>query len=107
MPRLATGRLVETPAEITKSIRTFIEEDGILDLRTFENKVLVTGYDFLVDSGKKILQRWQEALGSTNNIAVNGELLDDDWSEEDLHASLSGLGEEFRRSDTCLKRDWP
>ena len=54
VPDLAIGRLVETTDEIIGTIATFISQDGILDLTdpAETNKVLITGYAFLIDSGQ-------------------------------------------------------
>ena len=93
MPDLAVGRLVETPAEIIKTISTFISRDGVLDLTLLDkdegrHKVLVTGYDFLLDSGSVIRERWKSVLddmGGDNSLApVDGKLISEDWGERGL-----------------------
>ncbi|MCP4590189.1 MAG: beta-propeller fold lactonase family protein [bacterium] len=93
IPDLAVGRLVENPDEIITAVATFISQDGVLDLSTLDqgtgHKVLVTGYDFLLDSGKRIRERWKNALGVSlphddNSLApVDGMLLGQDWDESD------------------------
>ena len=71
LPDLSVGRLVETPAEITTTIATFIGQDGVLDLSTLDpatgRKVLVTGYDFLQDSAALIRDRWKAVFGATGS----------------------------------------
>jgi hypothetical protein len=91
LPNLSVGRLVETPDEITTTIATFISQDGVLDLQALHpatgHKVLVTGYDFLIDAGRRIRARWKEALGlplphdDTDLEPVDGLLLTSAWDE--------------------------
>ncbi len=91
VPDLAVGRLVENPEDIIITISSFISRDGILDLRALDadtgHKVLITGYDFLRDSGRVIRERWKNALGlprphANRSIApVNGTLLTE-WDED-------------------------
>src|SRR5262249_33528102 len=61
LPDLAVGRLVETPAEITTAIATFISQEGVLDISAggMTHKVLVTGYDFLTDAGVAVRSQWK------------------------------------------------
>ena len=91
LPDFAVGRLVENPEEIVTTIATFISQDGVLDLQALHpstgHKVLVTGYDFLIDSGRRIRRRWKDALrlplphddGALE--PVDGRLLTLDWGE--------------------------
>lgn len=88
LPDLMLGRLVESPEEIVKAIAAFISRDGILDLTAgpSDHKVLVTGYDFLVDSASRIRRRWKNAFGLSEPhddhalSPVDGRLLSDTWS---------------------------
>lgn len=102
LPELSVGRLVETPDEITTTIATFISQDGVLDLQALHpatgHKVLVTGYDFLIDAGRRIRARWKEALGlplpheDADLEPVDGFLLTPAWDEAavaDRRAALS------------------
>ncbi|HEX7185935.1 MAG TPA: C25 family cysteine peptidase, partial [Thermoanaerobaculia bacterium] len=97
LPDLAAGRLVETPEEIIATIARFISKDGLLDLSALGeqgHKVLVTGYDFLIDAGRKVRQRWESALDQAGGgiAPVNGALLTPDWGEssvEDRRQALS------------------
>jgi len=99
IPDLAIGRLVETPAEITTTIATFISQDGFLDLVNHDpvddHRVLVTGYDFLIDSGRKIRERWKSRLGlSTGDLSVapvNGVLLSSDWGRATVDTRVNRL----------------
>jgi hypothetical protein len=99
LPDLAVGRLVETPAEITKTISTFIAQDGVLDLSALGpdgHKVMVTGYDFLQDTATEIRSRWKTALNVTtdNPLApVDGTLVGGTWDDDVLRAHLAGNGE--------------
>jgi uncharacterized repeat protein (TIGR01451 family) len=96
LPDFAVGRLVERPEEIVTAIATFINQDGVLDLQALHpstgHKVLVTGYDFLIDSGRRIRRRWKEALDlplphhDGDLEPVDGRLLTTDWGE----ASVAG-----------------
>jgi len=91
LPDLAVGRLVETPAEITRTVNNFIAQNGVLDLKatlgptaSSDSKVLVTGYDFLLDSASALAKDWKDSISST---AVDS-LLGSDWTGPDLRASL-------------------
>jgi len=107
VPDLAVGRLVERPEEIITTIATFISQDGILDVANRDpdddHRVLVTGYDFLLDSGRKIRERWKSRLdvstGDESTAPVNGSLITPDWGEasvadrqDSLESHLGGLG---------------
>lgn len=65
LPDFSIGRLVETPEEISRSINIFLRMNGALDLSSPAElrKVLITGYDFLVDSTLRVSQLWAGALG--------------------------------------------
>jgi uncharacterized repeat protein (TIGR01451 family) len=79
---------------MTTAIATFISQDGVLDLSVLDaeggHKVLVTGYDFLTDSAKKVRGRWKGALGASTpdgSLApVDGSLIGGGWG-------LSTVGE--------------
>ncbi|MCP4660331.1 MAG: hypothetical protein GY856_33435, partial [bacterium] len=82
LPDLAVGRLVETPEEIIYAIAAYISQDGILDLTTTDDRVVVTAYDFLRDSGRQIRRRWNGAFGLPDEpltAFVDGELISPDW----------------------------
>jgi uncharacterized repeat protein (TIGR01451 family) len=94
LPDLSVGRLVESPEEMTTAIATFISQDGVLDLSVLDaasgHKVLVTGYDFLADSAKKVRARWKGAFGASTpdgSLApVDASLIGGNWG-------LSTVGE--------------
>jgi hypothetical protein len=109
VPDLALGRLVETPAEITSVVATFIAQDGVLDLSTVDpdlgHKVLLTGYDFLTSVATQARKRWKAALGvdtPAGSLApVDGSLIGSSWGHGDptaraaeLRAHLAGNGGE-------------
>ncbi len=91
-PELSVGRMVETPEEIGTAIAVFISQDGLLDLTALDpetgHKVLVTGYDFLLDSGRNVRARWKNAFGLPHDDAalapVNGWLLSGRWGEDSV-----------------------
>ncbi|MCP4594345.1 MAG: DUF11 domain-containing protein, partial [bacterium] len=101
IPELAVGRLVEEPAEIITAIATFISQDGVLDLTALYpdpgHKVLVTGYDFLIDVAKKNRRWWKYALGvpephDDDALApVDGQLISQDWGESTVADRRSAL----------------
>lgn len=107
LPEFGIGRLVETPDEIAMTIATFISRDGVLDLAALDSqtdrKVLVTGYDFLLDAGRRIRDQWSQALSlppeDDATTPVDGRLLTPTWGEATvpdrraaLHRALTGEG---------------
>ncbi len=62
IPRVAVGRLVETPAEIGAALAAYIAKEGTLDTSTG----LVSGYDFLSDG----------ATATADRLAVGGRNVD-------------------------------
>jgi hypothetical protein len=59
LPSMAVGRLVETPAEITKQLDAYDASDGILDPSAMDGILtphdgVVTGYDFMTDEATRI-----------------------------------------------------
>jgi uncharacterized repeat protein (TIGR01451 family) len=98
IPDLSVGRLVETPTEIVKAAATFISQDGVLDLSDAswaERKVLVTGYDFLVDTAGQVRSDWKGALGVSTpdgSVApVDGALVGSDWGLGDVAQRRAAL----------------
>ena len=81
LPDLATGRLVETPSEIMASVDTFIAQDGQTNL----NQVLVTGYDFLMDSATTMKNSYTGA-GKT----VHDHISNTGWTASDMESDLFG-----------------
>jgi len=101
LPDLAAGRLVEEPAEIITAIATFISQNGLLDLTALDpatgHKVLLTGYDFLIDSAKKNRRWWKNALDlpephDDDALApVDGQLISEDWGKPTVAERRSAL----------------
>lgn len=85
---LPVGRLVEEPQEIIQTIATYIIKDGILDLGNpavpEARKVLITGYDFLEDSARRALSRWQSA----GYPLADSELIGQNWTKAQLRTRL-------------------
>ncbi|MCP4590183.1 MAG: hypothetical protein GY842_05535, partial [bacterium] len=98
---LAIGRLVETPQEIIQAITVFLNQNGIVDLTDLDpvdgHKVLVTGYDFLIDSAKKGCRDWKGAFGVTTPCPgddldpVDGQLISRTWGEDTTEARRQAL----------------
>jgi hypothetical protein len=71
VPRLATGRLVETPADILKMIQTFTQLG-----RVAPSSALVGGYDFAIDSAGYACERLQAELGNGVNCTLMNDFAD-------------------------------
>ena len=87
IPRLAVGRLVETPVEITGQITKFKTNSGVLYTPTG----LVTGYDFLADGAKAV------AIRLANGRNIDSSLIDDGsaaapWTKAQLQSKLFPSG---------------
>ncbi len=76
VPDLATGRLVESPAEMGAFIDAFL----VSPVNTVSN-VLVTGYDFVQDSGSSI-----STLTQYDNLTTDVGLIGPIWSGDTLRA---------------------
>ena len=72
LPDLPVGRLVETGPEIIALINIYLTKGGGVGL-TEEDDVLITAYDFLVDVGEEIEDRWSSEQPVTTLI--------DDWDD--------------------------
>ncbi len=77
VPKLALGRLVETPVDITRQLTTYINNNGLVNPQT----KLVTGYDFLTDGSQAV----DAALGRTPNP---GNLISETWTADNLRSAL-------------------
>lgn len=80
VPKLATGRLVETPADIVSQLSAFAAANGALT----PQGSLTTGYDFLSDGASGV----DQALASTVPSGTNRTLINDTWSHTDLLGQL-------------------
>lgn len=79
-PQLATGRLVESPSDVTAVVQAFLQRGGMLQ----GTAALVTGYDFLQQTAAAMGQVFGRA-----KLAV-ATLSGDAWSGSDLDAALAG-----------------
>jgi len=80
IPDLAVSRLVETPAEIAKTIDTFIAQNGQLGGATS----LVTGQDFMINGAEKV-------QGILANANLRPQVLSgDSWTADQVRAGLLG-----------------
>lgn len=88
IPDLATGRLIETPAEIIAQIDAFLAAP----LSRAEN-VLVTGYDFVQDEALADCEDWQNDIGQGR---VNCALIGESWGAADLRGLQLRAGPPFK-----------
>ena len=86
VPERAVGRLVETPAEIIRSLDNFITYQGRLDPSTTVNRALETGYEFLAD-GAELNAKNLEASGYSPVVRVINEA----WTDGALAAALGAF----------------
>ena len=84
IPRLAVGRLVETPAEISATLTRFGQFGGRLDPSTS----LTTGYDFMKDGAASINTQFASRLGTANAQT----LISDTWLKSDLLGAFLPAG---------------
>ena len=80
VPKLALGRLVETPGDIGKQLDAYTARNGLVNPQT----KLVTGYDFLTDGSQAV----DSALGRTVPIP---NLISDTWTANDVRGALFPL----------------
>jgi CSLREA domain-containing protein len=80
VPKLALGRLVESPADINRQLDAYTTNNGLVNPKT----KLVTGYDFLTDGSQAV----DAALGRT---APNPSLISDTWTADNLRGELFPL----------------
>ncbi len=84
IPRLAVGRLVETPAEIDATLTRFGAFNGRLDPTTS----LTTGYDFMQDGATAINASFASRFGAT----AAKTLISDSWLKSDLLTAFLPAG---------------
>ncbi len=82
LPDLAVGRLVEKPGEIRAIVEQYLARGGVFTPTT----ALVTGYDFLIDSGEAI----SATLGARGFTSTLTTLIIDTWTDGDLEAGWLG-----------------
>ena len=82
-----TGRLVETPADITAMISAYSGAyDPVTGDVTKPTSALVTGYDFLTDTAQFIAKEW----GTDGKLTVDQSLISSTWTAAQLEAKLLG-----------------
>ena len=75
IPEIATGRLVESPADMSKAIDGFTSASG----RLTPTSSLVTGYDFLSDGATQVNVPFNAAFGSGAQTLIN-----ESWTRSQL-----------------------
>lgn len=76
LPDLAVGRLIETPADMIRTIDLFLGTP----VSQIE-RVLVTGYDFIRDTGIEECEAWREEFGSQDAVSC---LVTPSWTEQEF-----------------------
>jgi len=84
VPRLAVGRLVETPADILGQLAAFGPHNGTLDTGTG----LVAGYDFLADGAQAVAARLAVGGRSVDSGLIDQPGAATPWTQSDLIAKL-------------------
>ncbi len=79
IPDVATSRLVETPAEVTRQLAVYADTGGQLEPAT----AMVTGFDFFNDAATATADTF-DAAGLTTDRSLVGW----DWKAADLRAKL-------------------
>ena len=75
LPELAVGRLVETPLEIQRQLKVYVDANGTLTA----GSALTTGYDFLTDGASEVDTQLTALAGGNAT-----RLLDDTWTATTL-----------------------
>jgi PKD repeat protein len=83
IPDKPTGRMVETPADITASAAAYLESNGVLSPATGE----VFGYDFFDDGSQVIADNLAAGLPGGVQTTIN-----DTWTADDLRCRFLGEG---------------
>lgn len=76
IPDLAVGRLIETPADMVHTIDLFLAAPS-----TQVERVLVTGYDFIRDTGEEECQAWRQTLDSQELVSC---LVSPSWTKQEF-----------------------
>ena len=85
LPERHVGRLVETPTEMIRSLQTFLDLDGRVDLTNLipDRRIMVSGYDFLQDASRVVRDRWKVFFGvptdgPPSDVPIGARLISDD-----------------------------
>lgn len=97
LPDLAAGRLVENARDLLETLDRFLQRDGLVDLENApeETRVVVSGYDFSVDSAAEIAELWRRSLAdprSSGDEPVDDDLVGRTFFAEHLHDKLDRSG---------------
>lgn len=76
IPDLGVGRLIETPADMVRTIDLFLTSPT-----SQIERVLVTGYDFLYDTGQEECEAWRQAMGGQDRTSC---LVGHSWTEQEF-----------------------
>ena len=79
-PKVAVGRLVETPQQIDTSLQRFLTYKGVLDAKA----ALSTGYSFLTGGAEAVAANLAKVTGRT--VA---QLINETWTHADLDQALT------------------
>ncbi len=79
VPEQSGGRLVETPAEISRTIDDFVASGGAVA----PTSSLVTGYDFLTDGAQQVQAQFAQRFGTQARSLIN-----DTWDDAAFLAQL-------------------
>jgi hypothetical protein len=85
LPQYGLGRLIESPADISLTINTFLNDPQIEP-----QNALVTGYDFLIDQANAITNSLQ-----TQGITQVTQLINNQWVGDDLRTELISQTQQF------------
>ncbi len=88
VPRLAVGRLVESPTDIGAQLDSFSANGGTLDTGTG----LVAGYDFLADGAQAVASRLAVGGRSIDSSLIDQPNTTTPWTQADLLAKLFPTG---------------
>ncbi len=87
VPDLAVGRLVETPADITKAVDQFVSSNG----RRSPTKAYTAGYDFNADGAQAVANTLAGRLpAGASTTSINGT-----WTRDDAIAGLAAAAKGY------------
>jgi len=109
IPEWPVSRLVETPEDISASIKTVVhrheESDPHLHSKLDAQTAMVTSYDVVYDSGQQIEYILSEALGGTNNVAALPFDIITPWGKSNIECNLLGVGYKEDGTTECDATD--
>jgi Ca2+-binding RTX toxin-like protein len=90
LPGLAVGRLVETAADVSATVRAYIATNGVVT----PHSALVTGYDFVGDAAASIKTETDAGTGATSDALIQAPGLPPTdrsaWTADQLRTQLLG-----------------